>query len=94
MEFLIDQTMGHIFDLFNSGQGKKSHFQSLFDSGQVIGQSQVNSCIPKMLIIDSLGNQFGGTLTFNHCEIQFKNPEKVFCRVIRKALGAFNHQFS
>ena len=67
MEFLIDQTTGHIFDLFNSGQGKKSHFKSLFDSGQVIGRCQVNSCIPKMPMIDSLGNQFGGTLTFNHC---------------------------
>ena len=35
-----------------------SFFMSLFNSGQVIGQCQVNSCIPKMIMIDSLGNQF------------------------------------
>ena len=34
-------------------------FMSLFNSGQVIGQCQVNSCIPKMLMIDSLGINSG-----------------------------------
>ena len=53
-------------------------FMSLFDSGQVIVHCQVNSCIPKMPMIDSDGNQFGGTLSFITLRFNFKILKKFF----------------